>query len=527
MMGNFYAKFKNNINQALKYYSQAVLSNPKDSIALNNIGANLMQIGRVSEAKEFFTQALTINPSYPNTHFALGMIAETENDLTTSFNFTIESLKNNRQRDPLYQNSVKQLFDVAKKMISKNSEQISNILDNYLKKLENNTGKHIEKIEDLTIPTAAKIEFAENYKRDYHIIKIKPGYPAVNHLAMHELTHLEYAEEARKTGINMLFVSTPEHKRRFISSLGETVKKFHKMRFSEESIAAYCSSLFDGINRQIFNTPVDLFIENDLFNKYEELRPLQLVSLQAIIQEGLKAVTDKKIIELSLKDILSKSRIFNIVSAIQFRELFGIDLIKSFDATAQELKTANLFYGQYQQMRESRKVGDEYQLIQKWGEILNLDKFFKLVDENEFRKAEKESNTDFLIEPASDFGYKNPKKQKEMETFIKNQEASGTNMAVVMYMVDALQYFEKMSKERIKTIAFEIAMQGAKGYNPDNKDYKLASIPDKIFTGYHILAYYFVSWAIAIPEKLYDLYLPFEAEYKLALLMSKGDETVN
>ena len=47
-----------------------------------------------------------------------------------------------------------------------------------------------------------------------------------------------------------------------------------------------------------------------------------------------------------------------------------------------------------------------------------------------------------------------------MEKFQKSQQSIGTNMAVVMFMVDALQFFEGKSKEEIKKIAFEIAMQG-------------------------------------------------------------------
>ena len=97
-------------------------------------------------------------------------------------------------------------------------------------------------------------------------------------------------------------------------------------------------------------------------------------------------------------------------------------------------------------------------------------------------------------------------------------------MAVVMFMVDALQFFEKKSKEEIKIIAFEIAMQGTQGYRPDKDDYRINSIKGKIFSGYHILAYYYVSWMLALPEMLSQLQLPYEAEYKIALTMHKPNK---
>ena len=94
-------------------------------------------------------------------------------------------------------------------------------------------------------------------------------------------------------------------------------------------------------------------------------------------------------------------------------------------------------------------------------------------------------------------------------------------MAVVMYMVDAMKYFKDIPKEKIKKIATDIAMQGTQGYNPEKKDYTINSIPNKVFSGYQILAYYYVSFAIALPEMLSQLELPFDGEYELAKSMHK------
>ena len=41
----------------------------------------------------------------------------------------------------------------------------------------------------------------------------------------------------------------------------------------------------------------------------------------------------------------------------------------------------------------------------------------------------------------------------------------------------------------------------------------------KKITGYQAIAYYYVSWAIGIPEMLDKLQMPFDKEYKLALSM--------
>jgi tetratricopeptide (TPR) repeat protein len=524
MMGNIFAKFKDDVPTAMKYYDQAQIANPKDNITINNIGANLMQQGKLEEAKKYFYEALKINDQYANTHFALGMIAEMEADLQSAFYSTIQAIKLNKSKDVLFQNSVRQAFEISKKIIATDTGK--KIFREYRHKLEFDGDRKIDIFQDEEIPTAAKFEFAENYDRETHIVKYKPSYPAVEHLIMHELVHLDFVIEARKGELNQLFISTQNHKTEFIKGLEPIIKKFNKMGISEKSIADYCSNLFEGINRQIFNTPIDLFIENFLYNEFAQLRPFQFISLYNMLQEGLKAVTDKKVVELSPKDIISKSKVYNIVNAIQFKELFGFDFIKDFNATPSEMKLAKDFYDEYLQYKEDKEPAEEYELVLHWAEDLKLDKNFEIVNEHEYRT--KRTDIDNLLSSIEkdpyDLESKDPYKQREMEKFKKSQEQIGINMAVAMFMVDALQFFEAMPQEEIKKIAIEIAMQGTQGYRPDKDDYRINSIKGKTFSGYHILAYYYVSWSLSIPEMVSQLNLPYEAEYKMALTMHKPNK---
>lgn len=335
---------------------------------------------------------------------------------------------------------------------------------------------------------------------------------------MHELVHLDLVIEARKEDFNQLFVSTDSHKRLFIKKLAPTIKRLKREGYSEDSIANYSSGLFEGINRQIFNTPVDLFIESFLHEEYTELRPYQFLSMYGIIGEGIQAVTEKKIIELSPPDILSKSKILNLVNAFQFKELFGIDLSDNFKANRLEMTQAEKFYKEFLEYKNDREPGEEYELVQHWAKDLNLDPYFELKNEKLYRKSQK---PDSFLESIEDemFGGAefDAHKERQMKKFQESQKEMGTNMAVIWFMVDAMQFFEKKDKEEIKKIAFEIALQGTQGYRPENKDYTLNSIPGKKFSGYHILAYYYVSWAIAIPEMLSQLQLPYDEEYKQAL----------
>lgn len=509
MMGNIFAKFKNDVPTAMKYYDQALIANTKDFISLTNIGFVIMQQGKLEEAKKFYWEALKINKDYPHAHFALGVIAEKEDDLHSAFSNTIQAIKLNKSKDVLYQNSLKQAIEISKRIITTDAGK--KIFREFRHKLEFDGGTEIDVVEDTQISTAAKIEFAENYDRPKHVVRYKPNYPAVEHLIMHEFVHLDFVINARKGGLNQLFISTHQHKTDFIKTLEPTIKKFKEMGISDDSMTNYCNGIFSGLNLQIYNTPIDLFIEDFLYNKYAELRPYRFLSLHTLIQEGLKAVTDKRIIEISPKEILSKSKVYNIVNALQFKELFGIDLIKDFQASPNELKQAEIFYEEYLQYREDREPAEEYEMVLHWAEDLKLEKNFELVNENEFRN--KRTDIDNLLASIENDPYdlESPKdlyKQREEDKFQKSQETIGTNMAVVMFMVDALKYFQDMSKELIKKIALEIAMQGTQGYRPDKMDYRVNSIPGKVFSGYHILAYYYVSWFLSAPDKVSQLGFP-------------------
>ncbi len=517
MMGNIFAKSKNDVPTAMQYYDQALVANVNDHISLSNIGYLLLQQNKTEEAKKYLSEAVKINSEYANTHFTLALIAEKENDLLAAFNSTVQAIKFSKQKDTLYQNAVRQAFDIAKRIIE--TGEGKKIYTEYRHKLEFAGGTEIDITEDAGIATAAKIEFAENYNRPKHIVKYKPKYVAIEHLIMHELVHLDFVIEARNKEVNQLFVSTQQQKSAFIKSLDATVKKFLKMGISEDGIANYCSSLFEGINSQIFNTPIDLFIENFLFNEYSALRPYQFISLYTLNQEGLKAVTDKRAIELSPKEIVSKSKIYNLVTAMQFKELFGIDFIKDFQASPIELKQATEFYNEYLQYSNNKEPAEEYEMVLHWAEDLKLDKNFELVNEVEYRT--KRTDIDNLLSSIEKDPYDtaNPYKEREMDKFQKGQQTIGTNMAVTMFMVDALQYFEKIPNEKIKAIAVEIAMNGTQGYRPDGNDYRISAMPGKLFSGYHILAYYYVSWALAMPEQVEQLGLPYQQEYELAAQM--------
>jgi tetratricopeptide (TPR) repeat protein len=123
MMGNVFARHHNDIETAMTYYEKALEVKPDDHIAMNNIGANLMQSGRVKEAEKYFNSAFRINEGYPNTVYALAMIHDVKGDYRKAFELAIQSLKKSKANDPIYNNAVNLATEISHKIIKKPASQ--------------------------------------------------------------------------------------------------------------------------------------------------------------------------------------------------------------------------------------------------------------------------------------------------------------------------------------------------------------------------------------------------------------------
>ena len=253
MMGNIFAREKNDISTALSYYEHVLAVRPDDHIALNNIGANLLQLGKINDAHRYFEQALSINADYANTLYGLGMINDVKGSPFVAFDYAIQAMKKSKPGNPVYRNAL----EMAQNLGLKVSKSIStdDMFNQYSQRLAVESGKNIDIVEDNTIPTPAKFEMAENYKLDKHVLRFKKDRLAVAHLMMHELVHLDFAIQCRKQNANFLFITKKEQKELFIRENEPIIQKLNRAGFDDTAIAGYITALFDGINSQTYNTP--------------------------------------------------------------------------------------------------------------------------------------------------------------------------------------------------------------------------------------------------------------------------------
>lgn len=525
MMGNLQARHHRDTATALRYYEAALAVDPRNHIAANNIAAQFLMTEELDLAEQWFEKAVAIEPAYPNSHHGLAVVAERKGDMDSALFAATEALRLNPARDELYRQSHGLARHAAHALVD--GGQGAAVVRTLCDELQQAGGLPVRSVPDATIPTAARLEVAEVYGRTEHVVRYKPGYPCVEHLEVHELYHLRYILQARAADLNELFTSGPEHKAGFLKARAKDRAHLLKEGIREEAADRFLEGLFEGLNRQVYNAPIDLFIEYDLHRDHPAMRPYQFLSLERLLDEAVQSTTDKRILHLAPGDVVSKSKVYSLTLALLYKELYGVDRVPDMKPAALERQQAERLYAEFMEYRDDREPAEEYEVVRHWAEDLKLRPYFALVKEQAYRStgheptpaggpANVQDQLDGIeADPIGDYR-KDPEAAAEMRTFQEQARAQGTNMAVVMFMVDALKFYQGQSKEAIKKSAFEIAMLGTQGIHPEKQGYHLASVPGTTFSGYHLLAYYYVSFKLVLPELLPDLQLPYDAEYAMA-----------
>jgi len=87
---------QNNIDQAVKYYLEAIRIRPKDPEAHNNLAAIFVEQNKLDDAVAYFRKAVEIKPAYADAYYNLGRALQQQG----KFNEAIKYLKKNQQLRP-------------------------------------------------------------------------------------------------------------------------------------------------------------------------------------------------------------------------------------------------------------------------------------------------------------------------------------------------------------------------------------------------------------------------------------------
>ena len=473
-------------------------------------------------AMPYLKRALEIDENYTNSFYGLGLCYYYLDKYQESFDICHKGLLNSvdRPENPdVRQELIKLLLSSAKEIVKQTNE--INIWLGIKDELEAIDHTPIRFEEDKDINVLAKLEYAPLHAAKEHVVRYNPDKEYIGHLFVHELMHLKMDQQATINKRGKAVISTNSTLEEFNRRYLKYMQSVHK-QIPLAELKKMMSQLSHGLGLQLMNCPLDLFVEHLIFTKYPVVRPMQLLSLMNMENDNINSVKRAASRNIFPKEIVRANKVMNMVSSLHFKEMYGINLLGQYQPTRGEYDQANDLYDEFKAYWDSYKPGDEYEMIEYFVQSLNMENLIEIVDEGEITSNMK---TDLSFK--SDLKDKGKEALSEKEVDVANAHfalnhqdgADPTEtMMMSMYMLGAMEYFDTLEPRDVHRIALEIALVGVTGIHP-NKKYTIKSLPDKEFGGYQLLAWYYVSWARAIPEKLEFIGLPFSKAYEAALKM--------
>ena len=520
LMGNLLSKAKDDFNTAEQYYRRVLEYHPNNAIAINNVAAVYLERKDYAEAIPLFKQALQNDDSYVNCYYGLGIAYYKSDDLQNAFEICHQgALKSvERPENPDVRQELLKLYLTVAGELAKKTNYM-NVWLGIRDELEAVDGKKIEFQQDKSLQVCAKMEYSIAHGTDHHVVRFNPEKPYVDHLFIHELMHLRMAQKATKAGRGRAVVESTETRKNFNERFGRIIRKMHP-KVSGQEIEAFITDMRHGMCSQLQSGPLDLFVEQLIYDTYPVARPVQLLSLFHMEQENIKSVQMGEKSGAFPTDIVKANKLMNICTSLHFKEMYGISLVREYHPTKAEMAQATDLYEEFKAYLKTFKDGDEFEMVEYFTESLHMDDILCIKDEKEMARAMFDRQKEPFV-PEEGVGPTEDEIKESNEDFASNHPDGGDateTMMMSMYMVGAMEYLDKLDIRSIQTIAMQIARVGQTGISPQGT-YSIPAIPGKEFGGYQFLAYYYVSWARAYPEALDRLGLPFKTAYESAKQM--------
>lgn len=525
LMGNLLTKEKKDVEHAKKYFEKVLEYHPDNAIAINNIGATYMELNDWESALPYLEKTLELDVSYSNAYYGLALCYYKLHRLEDSFKICHDgALKSaDRPENPAVREELIKLYLTVAKDLSTETNYI-NVWKGIKEELEQVDHTNIRFVEDKSLNVLAKLEYAPMHAAKEHVLRYNPDKEYVNHLFIHEMMHLKMSQKATLEHRGKAVVSSESTRSAFNKRYMKFMQSKHKHLPSNE-LKKVMAGLADGLGLQLMNCPLDLFVEHMMYTDYPIVRPVQLLSLFHQEIDNVNAVKQAASSDIFPREIVHANKVMNIVTSMHFKDIYGINLIGQYQPTKQELNQAKDLYEEFKAYLNTYKVGDEFEMMEYFVQSFDMEEMVEIIDEDKVTsgmKADLSLRSD-LKDKAEDALSEEDVDVANADFALRHQDGADPTetMMMTMYMLGAMDYFDTLDPQEVHRIALEIAMVGVTGINP-NKKYSIKSIPSKEFGGYEFLAYYYVSFARAIPNMLEKIGLPFSKAYEAAMQMYNG-----
>ena len=506
VLGNIYAKGKDDLETAEKHLRRAIELTPNDPWALNSLAAVNLERGRTEEAIRLFRRAIASRPETANPYYGLAMTLHRLGRESEAVQTLRDMFANAEQQDarsrPVFQNA-REIYVAMETVLAKrgHSENFKTV-ENFRAELEKRSGYPIRVVNaDLPDKTGATIQVAWKHERDYHLIKCREGYPEhlLDHLKAHELKHLEMECAAREAGRNRFYTTTAQTRQTAILSIQNDIRRLQKQGYAEDSIERVVLTLVNGLNAFLFNCPLDMIIETNLRRDMPGMADAQYLSTGVLAREAVEVLKNPQILKLLPRNVARASNALNGAYALFLDDLFAgasdhAAAYRGLDSFRTSEKLFDLWRSRFPEL----KPGDEYDLVNEFAEIVGLRNWYEWKTD----PGEHEASAEPLKE-----GTTNPELLRDKHP------------AAVFFFLDSLQRFERMAPEQVRAVAFEVAMLGREGldYASPDKKYRLKEFPGEEFSGLQMMCFMYAGFKRVAPE--HDLGMDLNDPFLTALSM--------
>jgi hypothetical protein len=484
ILGNLLSKAERDYAGAEALYRRAIELRPDDPYILTSYAASLANRGQHEKAREHLQRALELNPDYPNAHCAIALSYAHEDEWQAALDSLDALFDRPASRDirsgPLYTEARRIYLMVARSLAENSYAFLMELVERRKRAIEADIGVAINLVEDERLENVpATTQFAWNYGREAHLVKYRNKSSAQTpHLVAHELQHIALAHAAIVHGSHRSFATTEQTREQGMRAIDDHRYKLQTMGYADDSIDSVMNQFYTGLMSQLFNCPIDMVIEWQLHRDFPELSPSQFVSLYDIAYaDTIGHLDSAEIKKATPYRVYQANLAMNCATALFVDRLYeGRTTYSGPYAQSKFFAKGNILFGLWLDTMESYAPGDEYDLVDAFADVLDLKEWYQ------WQYAEP-------VMPSSRQGVSN-------EELLKAKES-----ASVMYCLDALQRFDDMGHEQVFQIVTEIALLGRSGidYASSEQTYRLQTIPDKEFSGLHLLALMYVGFKIVDP----------------------------
>jgi Tfp pilus assembly protein PilF len=530
ILGNLYFRSEHDLGSAERYYAAAVDLAPDDAYILNAYASLLWERKRYDEAKALYARTVAAKPDFPNGYMGLALIAAHQGDddgallaLEQLFDLPAEA---DVRSAPLYTEARRRYAELRKRRADRVEAEAHRQLQAAMDAYTARTGIEIRVQQGAKLDVAATVQFAWRYGRTYHAILYATG-GGVSYLIAHEFAHILLDERLRQSAANRLFrVNTGESALRLLEK--DLRKLRAHTRLPSDGMDEHAQRIIRDLANQLYNMPLDLFIERGVHADFPALRDAQFAGLAKQMAENAQIIGAPQARELIPGRALQASLAMSAAFALFVDDLYGGRTAYA-DAygAAGALPAGRKLYNLFRKMAGDKRPAVEYELVDAWAGELNLRDLYTWVADDGHQ----------TVTPTVDAGTDDDEAAGEADAVagaghrtaqqtIAMHDGGPTNpdylsspevqMAVIFHMLAALQRFSKLAPDQIQKIAFEIAVLGMDGINyiAGEEQYTLKTLPGEQFSGLQLLCLQYAGFQLTHPE--IDTQIPLGDAYRMA-----------